>query len=455
MDGIDRLCQSLDRRHRAERTLARILPLAALSGLVGATTLAVLRLGVPAAPENGWLAPAVTIAAALAPLAALPRALSGRTPPWRLAGEADRLAQADGLVMALAAHPTHDPIWYAQVAPRLAAVRLPRLRAPGLTTALAAAALLGGAWFLPQVTTPPAAPPVADGALGAAAAALAQIHDQRLAAPEAIEALEQRHAAVREALAGQGLTQQTWAALDALEHDLSATRALASDRLADALAKAATLAGLSAEAETAAAAAAADLAAALAELQAQAPGLAAKLPAGAEGEALLRLVQQAQAGGQLTEAQRQALQRWGLDPAQAGAAQAGDAAAAQRLADRLAGELALAGAQAGLDGGGREQPGGGPGPGGGHAELTWGEGQRVAGGFRDRLEAGVPRSPETGAVIGSQARAPRADEQGVPGLATAPLREHAATAAGTRSASVAPRHRAAVAGYFSAAATPP
>lgn len=454
VDAIDHLCLRLDRRHRVERGLARVLPVAALSGLLGATALAVVRLAVP---DAGWLAPAIAAAAALAPLTLLPRALAVATPRWRLAGEADRLAGSDGLVMALAASAIRDPAWYERAAPRLAKVELPPLRAPGLPTALAAAALLAGAWFLPQVTAPPPAPPVADGSLGAATAKLEQLRDQRLAAPEAIETLEERLAAVREALAGQGLNQQTWAALDALERDLDATRANASDRLADALAKAEALAGLTAGGDPAvAAAAAADLAAALAELEAQAPGLAAKLPAGPEGEALLRLAQQALAGGELTEAQRQALQRWGLEAAQPqpGGAQGGDPAAAQRLADRLAGELAQAAGMAGREGGGEDgQDGGGPGPGGGHADLNWKDVQRVESGFRERLASGTPHNPESGTAIGTQARAPRDDEQGA-ATAQAALVEHAATAAGTRATTVAPRHRGAVSGYFAAAPSP-
>ena len=79
--------------------------------------------------------------------------------------------------------------------------------------------------------------------------------------------------------------------------------------------------------------------------------------------------------------------------------------------------------------------------------------QRVESGFRERLAAGTPRNPEAGTAIGTQARAPRADEQGS-GAAAAPLREHAATAAGNRSTTVAPRHRGAVAGYFSAPSPP-
>ena len=452
MHGIVGLCRRLERRHRVERVGARVLPLASWCGLSGATALAVVRLAVP---EAGWLTPAIATTAALLPLTVLPRALALRTPAWRLAGEADRLAAADGLLMALAASPQADPAWYAQLAPRLAAVRMPRLRLAGLPTALAAGALLIGAWFLPQVTTPPAAPPVAEGSLASATAKLEQLREQQLAAPDAIETLAERLAAVREALATQGLDQQTWAALDALERDLAATRAQATDRLADALAKAGALAGLSGQGE-AAAAAASDLALALAELNANAPGLAVKLPAGAEGEALLRLAQQAMAGGELTEAQRQALQRWGLDPAKApgDGAQPGDAEAAKRLAGRLAGELAQA---AGMNGPASEEgegPSGTPGPGGGHPELTWGDAKRVESGFRDRLESGTPRHPETGAPISTQARAPRPDEQVTAPPGAAPLVGHAAGAAGTHSATVAPRHRAAVAGYFAAGAAP-
>lgn len=448
MDALGRICARLGRRRRCERVLARTLPAAAVSGLVGATALAVVRLAVP---DAGWLAPAVAAAAALAPLALIPAAARRRDPAWLLAGHVDRLAGADGLAMALAAAP--DPAWAAPLDARLRGLRLPPPRVRGLPTALAAAALLAGAWFLPQASAPPPAPPVAGAGLAGVESGLQRLGDAGLATPAAVEALQERLAAVREAMAAQGLTQQTWAALDALQRDVDAAAALASDRLADALAKADALAGLAAGGD-AAALAAADLAAALAELEALAPGLAAKLPAGAEAEALLRLAQQAMAGGELTEAQRQALQRWGLDPAQAQAAQAGDAEAARRLADRLAGELAQRAGMAGAGGPDGEGPGGGPGPGGGHPELAWGDGARIDGGFRDRLAPGAPRNPETGAAIGTQARAPRDDELAAAEVGRAAAAEHAPTAADARRAAIAPRHRAAVAGYFAAGPAP-
>jgi hypothetical protein len=452
MDDLDRLCARLSRQRRLERVLARVLPHAAVAGLVGATTLAVVRLAVP---DAGWLAPAIAAAAALAPLAGIPAALRRRDPPWLLAGHIDRLAGTDGLAMALAASPERNQDWIARIAPRLRTVQLPALRLPRLASALAAAALLAGAWYLPQVSAPPPAPPVAGASMAGVESGLKRLADEGLATPPAIEALEERLAAVREAMAAQGLNQQTWAALDALQRDVDATSAVAADRLADALAKADALAGLSATGD-AAAQAAGDLAAALAELQAQAPGLAAKLPGGAEGEALLRLAQQALAGGELTEAQRQALQRWGLDPAKqpAGGAQPGDAAAAKRLADRLATELAQRAGMHGPPEADGDGPGGGPGPGGGHAALTWGDIQRVEGGFRERLEAGTPHNPESGAAIGTQARAPTADEQTMAAAERAALAAQAAAAADARRSTIAPRHRSAVAGYFAAGPTP-
>ena len=451
MDALDRLCLRIARQRRIERVLGRVLPWAGISGLAGATALAVIRLAVP---DAGWLATGVTAAAALAPLVVLPMALRTRDPAWLIAGHADRLSGSAGLAMALATQPGRDPHWMATIEARLRGARLPSLRLPHVGSAVFAAALLAGAWFLPQTTAPPAAPPIASGPLANVTRTLATIADQRLAAPEAIAAFAERLAAVRQALGEHGLDQQTWAALDALDRDLSASQALAADKLADALAKAEHLAGLDAGGELAQHAAA-DLAAALADLERQAPGLAAKLPAGAEGEALLRLAQQAMAGGELTEAQRQALQRWGLDPAKVppGGGGPGDAEAARRLADRLAGELA---ARAGMAGGeGQGLPGqGGPGPGGGHPELTWGDIERISGGFRDRLEGGTPNNPQTGAAVGSQLRAPRQDEQrDDPGERAATV-EQAATSADARRATVAPRHRAAVAAYFDAPQPP-
>ncbi len=447
MDALDRLCLRIARRRRIERVLERVLPLAAFSGLGGATALAVIRLAVP---DAGWLAPAIATTAALIPLTVIPLTWRRRDPAWLIAGHADRLAGTDGLAMALAAHP--DRAWLDRIEVRVRSAQLPPLRMPHLAGALLAAAVLGGAWFLPQVSAPPAAPPVASGPLAGTASALAALAEQHLAAPEAIADFAQRLAEVREALAARGLDQGTWAALDALDRDLSASRALAVDRLADALAKAEHLAALDAGGELAQHAAA-DLAAALAELERQAPGLAAKLPAGAEGEALLRLAQQAMAGGELTEAQQQALKRWGLDPVKAGVGQPGDAEAAKRLAERLAGELAARAGMGGLDPAGDGPGQGAPGPGGGHPELTWGDIQRVSGGFRDRLEGGTPNNPQAGAAIGTQTRAPRDDEQHDTPESRAALVEQAATSADARRATVAPRHRAAVAGYF--AVTPP
>jgi hypothetical protein len=450
MDALDRLCVRLSRQRRIERVLARVLPLAAIAGLLGATAVAVVRLAVP---DAGWLVPTLAAATALTPLIVIPAALRRRDPDWLIAGHADRLAGTQGLSMALASTADRDPAWMDQIAPRLSAARLPPLRTPRLASALAAAVLLAGAWCLPQVAAPPPPPPVIGGNLAGAEAGLQHITDARLTAPEAVETLTERLAAVREALATQGLNQQTWAALDALQRDLDATTAKAADHLADALAKADALAGLHGDGETTAQAAA-DFAAALAELETQAPGLAAKLPPGAEGEALLRLAQQAMAGGELTEAQRQALQRWGLDPAQQpdGGVQPGDAAAARRLADRLAGELAQ---RAGMGGPTQDGDGpGGPGPGGGHAELTWGDIQRIDGGFRDRLASGTPQHPETGAAVGTQSRAPRDGELATDPAVRAGLMEHAAAAADARRAAIAPRHRAAVAGYFAAAPNP-
>lgn len=453
MDDLDRLCLRISRRRRLERCLARLLPAAAAAGLAGATAIAVVRLAVP---DGGWLVPALAAAAAAAPLLALPAALRRRDPPWLIAGSADRLAGCDGLAMALAAAPHRDPGWMERIAGRLAAARLPPPDLRRAPAALLGAALCAAAWFIPQATAPPVAPPAALAAVSGATNALAALAEERLAPPETIADLAERLAAVRESLADRGLDQQTWAALDALERDLAATRAQAADALADALAKADALAGLAADGD-AAARAAADLAAALAELEARAPGLAAKLPAGAEGEALLRLAQQAMQGGELTEAQRQALQRWGLDPARAGqgAGQGGDAEAARRLADRLANELA---GRAGMGGGpepGQEggQPGG-PGRGGGHAELTWGDIQRVQGGFRDRLEGGTPNNPQAGAAVGTQARAVRDDELASGPGARADEAGFAATDADARTVIVAPRHKPAVGAYMSAATTP-
>jgi hypothetical protein len=455
MDALDRLCLRIARRRRLERCLARLLPAIAAAGLAGATAIAVVRL---ALPDGGWLVPALAAAAAVAPLLALPAALRRRDPPWLIAGCADRLAGCDGLAMALAAVPHRDSGWMERIAGRIAAARLPPPDLRRVPAALLAAGLCAAAWFIPQASSPPLAPPAAMASVSGATAALAALAEERLAPPETIADLAERLSAVRESLAERGLDQQTWAALDALERDLAATRAQAADALADALAKADALAGLAADGD-AAARAAADLAAALAELEARAPGLAAKLPPGAEGEALLRLAEQAMQGGELTEAQRQALQRWGLDPARAGQGQGqgqgGDAEAARRLADRLANELA---GRAGMGGPepGREdgQPGGGPGRGGGHSELTWGDIQRVEGGFRDRLDAGTPNNPQAGAAVGTQARAVREDElAGGPGErgATAGF---AATDADARTVIVAPRHKPAVGAYMSAAATP-
>ncbi|MEK7412754.1 MAG: hypothetical protein AAB263_05480, partial [Planctomycetota bacterium] len=341
MDDLDRWCQRLARRRHGERTLRRVLPTLAGACLIGATLVAIVRLAVP---EAQWLAPACVVLAVLAPVLVLPRVWRQRDPPWLIAGHIDHLARAHGLAMAMHQVPAaeRDAAWMQALREHLARVSLPSLRLHGLVPALAAFGLLIGAWFLPQVSSAPPPPPVLGGVLSSVEKRLAELQDQQLAPPEVIDEMQQRLDDVRTATEAQGLNQQTWAALDALDHDLAAARANAADKLADALAKADALSNLSPTASADAAAhAAADLTAALAELEAMAPGLAAKIPKGAEGDALLRMAQQAAAGGELTDAQRQALQRFGLDPAKAGAAlspaeAAAQAAAAQTLAGKLA-----------------------------------------------------------------------------------------------------------------------
>jgi hypothetical protein len=157
----------------------------------------------------------------------------------------------------------------------------------------------------------------------------------------------------------------------------------------------------------------------------------------------------------LTEAQHQALARWGLDPAKAAAGgRPEDAAAARQLADRLAAELAM---HSGLtQSGGKEgQCPGGPGPGGGHAELTWGDPVRVPGGYRDKLASGQPLNPEAGATIGSQARDVREDELATDEASRAAVAAREASRAEGRQTQIAPRHRRAIAAYLAAGPTGP
>lgn len=447
MDRLDRLGAALGRRRRLERALARLLPGLGVAGLAGATVVAVVRI---AWPEASFLVPALAATAILAPLALLPWALRHRDPPWLLAAHLDRLAAGDGLVMALAGAGARDPGWAGALAGRLAQVRLPRLRAPGLPGAAAGLLLLAGALLLPQAAVPPPPPPLGTASLERTRTSLAALDERGLAPPAEVAALAERLAAVGAAMRAEGLSQQTWAAIDALDRDVAAAHQRAADALAAVLAAAEPLAAGDAASQPGAVA---ELAAALAGLARQAPGIA-ELPGGLQHE-LAGLALQALAGGELTDAERQALERLGAGGGRDAAPP--DPAAAQALAERLAAELAQrAGRLAGACKDGLPGPdGGGPGPGGGHADLLWGDFSRIAGGYRDGLGAGSGGGGAAGPVLATRSRAPGEDEQGGEAPAAgAEAATHATAPADGRAARIAPRHRAAVAGYF-AAATPP
>lgn len=456
MADLDTLLARLELRRRLQRVVDAAAPRLLAASLVSATAVATVRL---ALPSVAWVVPACIAAGVLAPLCWLPAAWRQRDARGRLAGELDLLAGTQGTAMALAEG--DDPAWRQRVAPFLTAVALPPVRLRPLLPAVACVALLAGAALLPQAlpVIAPAGHPAAalvrpvreDLARLEQAAVLT--HDERIELEKRLDDLLAR--------AGSGmLDQATWEGIDRLQAHLDTQAGAAGEKLAAALALAQSGLDQPPADENEAAQLATSLAGAVAALAEQAPGLVpADLNDPAAQQAFVQALAQAQAKGLISEAQRAALEKAGLKP---GSGKPGSASPAQaralarRLADELqkrkqglgtcsgatAADAFLARLRAGAGQGGVNR---GP----GSVEITKDPRARTAGGDQEGLAPGATLNPDGSVTVAAQARDAEADPAAREALRRAAAQAFDPTAADSRRATVAPRHRAAVEAYFS------
>jgi hypothetical protein len=460
MAALAHLMQRLDRGHRRQQVIDRVAPRLLASSLLACVGVLAIRVALPAAEP---LLPAVVATGLLAPLPWIPGAWRQRRAAAHVAAELDLLTDAEGTVMALAEQPT--PAWDAQLAARLADVRLPPLRWRGLLPALAGVVLLVALTAVPQVVTPPASFSPAAALLAPLREELAQLAAAGVVTPEEQQELARRMAELVAQAEGPMLDQATWQGLDAVQARLEQQAVAAGERLAAALAAAQehTAAPAVAPGDAAAAAQAAQLAEAMAtsfaELAAQAPGLIPELKDPAAREALAQALAQAQAKGLLTEAQRAALTRAGLTQAKPGGPST--AAQSRALARSLAAELerrrqglgqcrSASAAQSFLarlrqqDSANRWGLSRGPGV----APIEREPRDRTAGGSTQSLAPGVTLNPDGSVTVAAQAREAEPDEAARTALQRSAAQAFDPAAADSRRATVAPRHRAAVEAYF-------
>ncbi len=462
MDLLDRRIRALGRRRRAIRAVRAWFPALALGLGVAATAVMVVRVAVPAG--GGWVLP-LAVGGLVAPLVVVPRALRRRDARAQLAGELDLRAGTHGLLMALAEQPSgaRAPDWSQRLEGSLRTSVLPALPWRLGQAPLIAAALLAAACCLPQTVVPVGLPPAVQTWFHAAAERLGDLDQAGLIPPAAVPELQQRLAELAAHAHEHGMDQPTWEGLDRVRADLDQATAVSAQRLAQAMA----VAELQARPSAAGAPGGADathLAQALAQLAAQAPGLVPKLAPGAGAEELQAALADALKAGALSPEQAAALRQLGLAGAP-GKTVALDGAAAQRLAARIAKELAkgrskLGGAGEDLDqeldrlqSEGRSENGGvdkGP----GHPPLTWDDPRRTAGGGVQSLPAGMQVNPDGSVTVAEQVRDAEVDAQALQAAARAAAHAFDPTAAEARRAGVSARHRAAVADYFKASALP-
>lgn len=458
---LDLLLRRLARRRAWDRTLTSFAPALALGTMLAATAVVVVRLTMV---DGAWLVPAVATAGLLGPAVLLPRLLSRRESPALLAGHLDRLAGADGLVMALAESDPRqrDPGWLARAGAALARVRLPRPDLRPLAAPAFGLLCLIGAAALPQIQ------PTAPTAL-AADPTRPLVQEVTALAEAQVITPEERHdlEAQLKTLAAGGLDQATWQGLDRLAQQLDAQAQAAGERLGavlDAAAKAQHSTPENAAAQAAA------LGQALAELAATAPGLMPALPPGATQEAMAQALAEAVRQGRITPDQAKALAKAGLKPAPKSGARNLNPGECRSLARDL--EKSLAGKCKGLGKGksasalrrfleGRKGFGEGDvsrGP--GHAPLERVARDPLEGGASAPLAEGLVENPDGSVTVATQSRDPQADAAAQAALTRAAARTFDPTAADSRRAVIAPRHRGAVQAYFQAdaaagAAPPP
>ncbi len=459
MAALAHLLQRLDRGHRWQRVIDCSAPRLLASTLLAGVGVIAIRVAVPAAEP---LLPAVIAAGLLAPLPWLPAAWHQRRTPAQLAAELDLLADANGTVMALAEQPT--PAWEAQIATRLADLRLPPLRWRGVLPALAGVALLLSLTAVPQAIVPPTPFSPAAALMAPLRDALAQLATAGVVTPGEQQELARHMADLVAQAEGSMLDQATWQGLAALQARLDQQAVAAGERLAAALAAAQEHAATppAMPGDAAASAQAAQLAEAMATtfagLAAQAPGLIPELKDPAAREALAQALAQAQAKGLLSAAQRAALARAGLAQAKPGGPFS--AAQSRALARSLAAELerrrqalgqSVAGAAAQallarLRQGANDDWGVDRGP--GVAPIERQARDRTAGGSAQGLAPGATLNPDGSVTIAAQARDAEPDEAARAALQRSAAQAFDPAAADSRRAAVAPRHRAAVEAYF-------
>lgn len=471
MQTLDALLVRLTRRHQCQHLINVVAPRMVVSALLAAVVIATIR---SAAPSFAGLVPAVIVAAILAPLPWVPSAWSRRISRSQAAGELDVLAQAEGLVMAYCEQ--RDVAWSERCSASLQRVRLPALSfSPMLPSFLAMLVAIGAVSLTQSLPQPPAAGP-ADALVKPFREQIAELSERGVLTKEERHDLEQRLTDLVARSQGGALDQATWEGIDRLQSQVTTQASAAGEKLAAALAAAQAAADPAAavpatgqstgQTADTANALAAQLAIDLAKLAEQAPGLVpSDLADPSQRAALAAALAHAQKQGLLTTAQVAALQRAGLTPGKAAGPNNGPTAAQSRaLARHLANELAKR--KQGLGGAARSsaelflarlaagqlgsKPGsGGPSRGPGEAPLDHLKRERTAGGDQAALMPGATLNPDGSVTVAAQVRDAQLDEHARAQLERAAARDFDPTAADSRRATVAPRHRAAVEAYFS------
>jgi len=476
MQPLDALLVRLSRRHQWQHVIYMVAPRLIVSALLAAVVIATIRF---ALPGLAWLVPAVMVAGILAPLPWVPSAWKRCIPRSLIAGELDGLAQAEGLVMAFTEQ--RDAAWRARCDTALQRVRLPALIIAPLVPSMLAVLMMLGAMSLTQTVPPSATTGAADALVKPLRDQIAELTDRGVLTKEQRSDLEQHLAELVARSQGGALDQATWEGIDRLQTQVTSQAAAAGEKLAAALAAAQAAADPSVAANNAgqpadaANAMAVQLAVDLAKLAEQAPGLVPlDLADPNQRAALAAALEKAQRQGLLTPAQVAALQRAGLTLGKAahqpgGPTPAQSRALARQLADELgkrkqglggaarsAAELFLARLAAGSQSGSGSQPGNGSQPGSGapsrgpgQAPLDQLKRERTAGGEQAALIPGVTLNPDGSVTVAAQARDAELDDHARAELQRSAARDFDPTAADSRRATVAPRHRAAVEAYFS------
>jgi hypothetical protein len=430
---VARALADLRRRRTVVRATLATAPWLATGLAATVVVAAVVRLTVPGG-HPVWLA--VLIAALVAPLWPLIRALRDREPDWLVAGHLDRMSGANGLVMAAAERPAEA--WAGHMAVPLAGVHLPVVPVLPLIPVLLSVTLLPAIPLLPPAPPSPPAPapivrtvsaPLAD-RLAALAPTLPAEEAAQFAA--ALEALRSATAAPDAA---------AWEALDRLARRIDGRTADQSARIGRALA-AAALVQEPGQSPAQLEAVTGDLVQALAAVAAAAP-----LPTLPQELAQI-LAQAAAAQGGTVPADLARLTA-GATPGP-GAPNPADLAALGAWVEGALDAHRRALAALGQD---PTAPADGPGGNGGvnrgpgHAGLVIDPRDPLPVGAPEALPPGVRLNADGSLTIAETIRDPATDER-VDAARQAAVQAVDPTAADARRVRTAPRHQAAVGAYF-------